>query len=220
MLLKNQRRRRRNHRGRHAGAAQLHVIRGVSGVVGDFVGVHRNPDQRILVHQVARLRPVGGDQVTGGNQIRLGHHVIKRRALRAVGGDHIVNLARGAHVLHCTDRDHVRVVARGGDGAVAVSGRRVGATVVSRRHHHHDARIPGRFHRLAERVLLVAARHRTAEREIDDLDVVGILQRNRLLNRLNHQAVRTGAVVIQNFQVDQLHTIRNSLDGAVVIAAR
>src|SRR5438445_680916 len=69
-------------------------------------------------------------------------HVVKHAgSLRAVGGDQVVSPVFGAHGLHSAHGDHVGIVARRGDGAIAVV---VGvvAAVVAGGHNRDDARVP------------------------------------------------------------------------------
>ena len=76
------------------------------------------------------------------------------RTFGTVAGNLIVDSRRRTH-SHCrSHRDDGGVVRRNADGAKAV--RRGEAPIVARGHHHHDARLPGGFHCLVNRIEGVA----------------------------------------------------------------
>ena len=90
---------------------------------------------------------------------------------------------------------------------------RVIAAFVSSRHHNHDARLPRRFDRLAERIELIAVVNRTAKRKVDDSNVVLALQADGLLDGGNHGAIVTVSVLIENPQVDQVYVVGHAHEG-------
>ena len=126
----------------------------------------------------------------------------------------IVGSAGCAHISHGAHRDHIRIVARRGNGAVAVRPLRIVAAVVARRDHHHDTRFPGRLHRLAKGILGVALIHRAPQRQVHDPDVVSGLQSDRRIDRGNHVGVGAVASLIQYPKVDDFRPRCEALEVA------
>ena len=67
-----------------------------------------------------------------------------------------------------------------------------------------DACGPGLFDRLVQRIDRVTFKHRTAQRKIDDANVVLSLKRNSALNGSDYLAVGAGAVLIKYAKVDDV----------------
>ena len=116
------------------------------------------------------------------------------RPFRAVAGDQIMASRRSAHGLHRADGDHQGVVAGRQGGAASVDALRVVPPVVPRRDYHDYAGLPRPFHRLAQRVQLIALVNRSAAREADHTDVVLRFEAEDLLNGRDHTTVRSGPV--------------------------
>ena len=170
------------------------------------------------LHQVAREqrrqracgRECRANQIAGRENVGLHHVVVGRRSLGAVAGDLVIRASAGIHRLHRTDSDHVRIIAGRRDGAVAIAAVHAQTSVVTSRHNHRDACLPSLFHRLTERIGCVGGIDWTTQRQVDDLDVVGGLERNCTLNRGDHVAVRTDPILVQNAKVNKIHTVGNS----------
>ena len=89
--------------------------------------------------------------------------VERRWALRTVAGDLVIRNGGRPHCVHGADGDHIRIVAWRDDGAVSLGALRIFTAIVAGRCDDHDARLPGRFHRLAERIERVAFVYRVAK---------------------------------------------------------
>ena len=99
----------------------------------------------------------------------------KARTLGTITGDPVVELIGIAHSPGCADGQGVGIVAGSGDHRVAVSAQSIVPSPVAGSHNYDQARPPGGFDRLAERVQVVAFENATAQRQVDDADVVSIL---------------------------------------------
>ena len=158
-------------------------------------------------------------QVAGRHKVRLHDQIERGWSLRAVSGNAVIGPGGCTHILHGTNRDDIRIVAGGSDGAIAVGCCGVGTAVVAGGHHHHDASLPRLFHGQAKRIGLIGFIDRAAQREVDHPDVVLTLQGDGLLNTGNHVAVSAVAILIQHPDIDQVDARGNTLDGPIVSAA-
>ena len=130
--------------------------------------------------------------------------IIRCGALRAVAGQSF-SATRGRSVgLGRTHCQHVRIIAWCGDGSETVASIYAQTAVVAGSHDHHDATLPGGFNCLAERILRVADADAASQRQVDDSNVVGILQRNCCLDRRDDRAIRASAVGVEGAEINQI----------------
>ena len=149
-------------------------------------------------------------KIAGGHQIRFHDPVDHGWTLGAVAGNQVVDARRRSHGLHRADRDHIRIIARRSHSGVATG--RLIASIISRRHYHHDSIVPGHLDRLTQRIKLVRFIYRAAKRKIDHANVVLRFQRNRLVDGSDHLAVGGAAVRVKYSQVDDICPRGNSLE--------
>src|ERR1019366_3916261 len=108
--------------------------------------------------------------------------------------------------IHGSDRDHERVVSGRRDRSIALIVERIIAALVARRHDNRDSLQPRLLHFLAKRVRFVALEDGPAEGEVDDLYVVSVPELDRPIDGLDHLGVCRLAVLVEDFEVDQLRT--------------
>ena len=139
----------------------------------------------------------GDDGATGSREVGLGQSVGRRRSgAGEVGDDVIEGLGRGA-VRDRADCHDERVVRWLADGAGV-------RTTVRRADDHGDAGPPGPLDRVVERVDAVVLGRVRAERQVDDLDVVGVLEGHRPLQCGHDVRDVRGAVLAGDLQRDQV----------------
>ena len=90
------------------------------------------------------------------------------------------------------------------------------AAIISGGDDYDDAVLPCLFNGLAERIQLVALVYRTAHRKIDDANVIGRFQGNRLVDGRDHNAVRSSPVRIKYAQIYKLCSWRDALESLAV----
>src|SRR6266705_1690393 len=157
--------------------------------------------------------------IPGSDDVGLHHVVNERRTFRAVTRDQVIVAGGSAHCFHGSHGDHVGIVARRGDRGVAIGPLRVVTPRISRRDYNNDARLPGCLDGLAKRVELVALKYRSAQRQIDDADVVGTFESYGCLNGGNHVAVSADAILIQRPQINEIRIGCNLFEGVEVLRA-
>src|ERR1019366_905022 len=138
------------------------------------------------------------------DQVRFYQVIDQRWTSGTVAGNRVVGTRRRALRPCRSHRDDGGIVARSADGGEAVRSHRVVASPVARSNYHHNASLPGGFHCLAHRIERVALEHRTSQRHVNYTDVVGVFQRDRLLNGGDHLAVGARSVLIEYTQVDDV----------------
>ena len=161
------------------------------------------------------LRAEGRDQ-RGGRRDRRGHmatrrdHVglheafVRRTCGRERGHAVIGQIGRRVAVRHRTHGDHVGHVARHADG------HRLGPRV-ARRGHHHDAGLPGRHHRLVQRIVPVVRLRRRAERQVQHTDVVLRAVGDHPVDALDHVEVAAEAGRIEGTHHHQARGRRDAM---------
>ena len=122
-------------------------------------------------------------------QVRLDDVINLGRTLGTIAGNLVIRTVRRAHGLHGSHGDDQRIISRRHDGAVAVVADRVVASAVSRGNHNEDAGAPSCFDRQTERVIFIAIEDGSAERHIDDADVVLRLKLDRAADGGNDPSV-------------------------------
>src|SRR5215813_6570862 len=137
--------------------------------------------------------------------------VNQRWPFGTVAGHRVVRPPGSALVLGGADGDHVGIIARRLDSGVTLSAHAVVATIVTGGHDYHDSRFPRRFHRLAQRVEGIRLEYRPAQGQVHYANVVSVLKLDGALNGSNYLAVITGALTIQDAQVDDVHPRRHAM---------
>ena len=174
----------------------------------------------ILVEQVAAARGQRHDVDARRNEIGLGEQIETRRAARARIRHAIVGEIRRALRVERADADRRRRVARHADAAVAGSPGRGDAALVAGRGHDRDALARQALDRLHQRVGEDRFEHRVAERDVDDLDLVGLVVARDPLERVDHVAGVARAVVAEHAQRDDVDVGRDAGIQAVPSARR
>src|ERR1700730_5143243 len=105
-----------------------------------------------LNQSAVRIREQRDDVVPGRDEIRLHNVIDSRGPFGTVTGDRVIQTRRRAVRFGGSDRDHIRIVAGRGDGSVAVRSTRIVTAVVTGGDDDYDARLPGLFYCLAERI--------------------------------------------------------------------
>ena len=145
----------RNRRGRHAGAAQGEVITVAVGAGHQFVWI-----RSLQCGPRSRQR---NNVISWRHDVRLHHVIVGRRSLRAKARFGLSRRRSRSIALGRAYCQHERIVARGGDGSIAVVAAHVQAPIISGCHNHHNPALPGCLDRLAERILGVADRNSAAQ---------------------------------------------------------
>src|SRR5216683_1213819 len=97
---------------------------------------------RIESRQVRMWRKQRYHVVARGDDVGLYHLVKSRRTLRAVTRNHIASTIWGVRSFHCANSDHIRVVARCGDGSVTIRPCAVIAALIASRYYNHNSCFP------------------------------------------------------------------------------
>src|SRR6266853_6120153 len=146
----------------------------------------------------------------------------QRGSLGTVTGNRVIQAGVSVVGLGCAHGNHVRIITRSVDGGIPLGSIRVVASGVACGHHHYDARLPRRFHRLAYRVKSIRFENATSQREIDDANVVGVFKLNCALNGRDHLAVSPGTVGVKHAEIDDVgirsdaHVLRRIAAGRVM----
>ena len=136
----------------------------------------------------------------------------RRRSFGTVTGDGVIQ-ARGRAVrLSSSDRDHIRIVAWRGDCSVTTRSVRIVAAVVTGGDDDHDARLPGLFYCLAERIESVTLVHRMTERQVNHANVVLTFQLDGTHDRRDDIGFLTAAICIQYPQVNDIYIRRDAFE--------
>ena len=163
MLLNQKSGRAADYRRSHTGSTQAEIVAGYARHGYRFVSGVRDHSLGIVSSQGATRYQERNHIVSRSHQIRLHDMVGQCRTFRAITRDRVIAGPVCAIRIHCADGDHVRVVTRRRDRSVSLVAQRIIATVVAGRHHHHDSRLPRRFHCLAKRIECITFEHWTTQ---------------------------------------------------------